>query len=99
MTGVQTCALPIFWVYLGSLMLTVGIFMLFYIHYRRLWVLIKPSALDQDDQPGGHRVVVAGTDARKNIDFDQAFAEFSEELMRQTGSNDKNDASTTPDKG
>jgi len=99
-TGLEITRAPgMFWVYLGSLMLTAGIFMLFYIHYRRLWVLIKPSALDQDNQPGGHRVVVAGTDARKNIDFDQAFAEFSEELMRQTGSNDKNDASTMPDKG
>ncbi|MFP4462539.1 MAG: cytochrome c biogenesis protein ResB [Guyparkeria sp.] len=99
-TGLEVTRAPgMFWVYLGSLMLTLGIFMLFYIHYRRLWVLIKPAGLTDDDRPTHHRVVVAGTDARKNIDFDQAFAQFSDELMRQTGSNDQNDASTTPGKG
>ncbi|MFW6021265.1 MAG: cytochrome c biogenesis protein ResB [Guyparkeria sp.] len=99
-TGLEVTRAPgMFWVYLGSLMLTLGIFMLFYIHYRRLWVLIKPAGLTDDDRPTHHRVVVAGTDARKNIDFDQAFAQFSDELMRQTGSNDQNDASTTPEKG
>lgn len=99
-TGLEITRAPgMFWVYLGSLMLTAGIFMLFYIHYRRLWVLIKPSALDQDDHPGGHRVVVAGTDARKNIDFDQAFAQFSDELQRQTGSNVTKHSSSSSEKG
>ncbi|MCL7745021.1 cytochrome c biogenesis protein ResB [Guyparkeria hydrothermalis] len=99
-TGLEITRAPgMFWVYLGSLMLVAGIFMLFYIHYRRLWVLIKPTSLDQDDQPGGHRVVVAGTDARKNIDFDQAFAQFSDELQRQTGSNVANHMSSSPEKG
>ncbi|WP_410474539.1 cytochrome c biogenesis protein ResB [Guyparkeria sp. TX1] len=99
-TGLEITRAPgMFWVYLGSLMLTLGIFMLFYIHYRRLWVLIKPADVNDDGESTRHRVVVAGTDARKNIDFDQAFAQFSDELMRQTGSNDQNDASTTPGKG
>jgi hypothetical protein len=62
-------------------------------------VLIKPSTLDQDDRPGGQRVVVAGTDARKNIDFDQAFAQFSNELQRRTGSKDQNNPSSTPAQG
>lgn len=99
-TGLEVTRAPgMFWVYLGSLMLTMGIFMLFYIHYRRLWVLIKPANVNDDDGPTRHRVVVAGTDARKNIDFDQAFDQFSDELVRQTGSNDQNEASTTSDKG
>ena len=99
-TGLQITRSPgMFWVYLGSLMLTAGIFMLFYIHYRRLWVLIKPVGVNDDGRPTHHRVVVAGTDARKNIDFDQAFAQFSGELVRQTGSKDQNDASTTPPRG
>jgi len=99
-TGLEITRAPgRFWVYLGAVMLVAGIFMLFYIHYRRLWVLIKPTALDQDDQPTGHRIVIAGTDARKNIDFDKAFAQFSDELRRQTGSNGQNHSSSTPEQG
>jgi len=62
--------------------------MLFYIHYRRLWVLIKPADMEHDGPSRSHWVTVAGTDARKNIDFDLAFAQFGDELQRQTESND-----------
>ncbi len=97
-TGLEITRSPgMFWVYLGSLMLTMGIFMLFYIHYRRLWVLIKPTGSDHDDDAAHHRLVIAGTDARKNIDFDQAFAQFSNELQRQTGSNGKKNPPSDPD--
>ncbi len=97
-TGLEVTRSPgMFWVYLGSLMLTMGIFMLFYIHYRRLWVLIKPAGVNDDVGSARHRVVVAGTDARKNIDFDQAFAQFSDELQRQTGSNEQKNPPSDPD--
>ncbi len=97
-TGLEITRSPgMFWVYLGSLMLTMGIFMLFYIHYRRLWVLIKPAGSDHDDGTTHHRLVVAGTDARKNIDFDQAFAQFSNELQRQTESNEQKNTPSNPD--
>lgn len=97
-TGLEVTRAPgMFWVYLGSLMLTLGIFMLFYIHYRRLWVLIKPAGVNDDGESARHRVVVAGTDARKNIDFDQAFAQFSDELLRQTGSKDHKNQPSGPD--
>lgn len=88
-TGLEITRSPgMFWVYVGSLMLTLGIFMLFYIHYRRLWVLIKPADMEHDGPSRSHWVTVAGTDARKNIDFDLAFAQFGDELQRQTESND-----------
>ncbi|MFO7808339.1 cytochrome c biogenesis protein ResB [Guyparkeria sp.] len=97
-TGLEVTRAPgMFWVYLGSLMLTLGIFMLFYIHYRRLWVLIKPAGVNDDGDSAHHRVVVAGTDARKNIDFDQAFAQFSDELQRQTESNNQKNPPSHPD--
>ncbi|MFI9653265.1 cytochrome c biogenesis protein ResB [Guyparkeria sp. GHLCS8-2] len=97
-TGLEVTRAPgMFWVSLGSLMLTLGIFMLFYIHYRRLWVLIKPAGVNDDGGSARHRVVVAGTDARKNIDFDQAFAQFSDELQRQTESNEQKNPPSDPD--
>ncbi|OZB83242.1 MAG: hypothetical protein B7X28_02470, partial [Halothiobacillus sp. 13-55-253] len=56
-----------------------GIFMNFYIHYRRQWVLLKP-------EDKGTRILLAGSDIRKNIDFDKDFAVFSSELMAATES-------------
>ncbi len=99
-TGLEVTRAPgMFWVYLGSLMLTVGIFMLFYIHFRRLWVLIRPADSEEDGESGRHRLIVAGTDARKNIDFDQVFDQFSSELQRQTGSNVQKNPPSDSDKG
>ncbi|MGM0517472.1 MAG: cytochrome c biogenesis protein ResB [Pseudomonadota bacterium] len=95
-TGLEITRAPgMFWVYLGSLMLTVGIFMLFYIHFRRLWVLIRPARSEEDGER--NQLIVAGSDARKNIDFDEVFAQFSDELQRQTGSKDRNNPSSDPD--
>ncbi|MFW5954764.1 MAG: cytochrome c biogenesis protein ResB [Guyparkeria sp.] len=99
-TGLEITRAPgMFWVYLGSLMLTLGIFMLFYIHFRRLWVLIRPADSEDDDDTGQYRLIVAGTDARKNIDFDQVFDQFSNELQRQTGSNEQKNPPSDPEKG
>lgn len=96
-TGLEITRAPgMFWVSLGSVMLTVGIFMLFYIHFRRLWVLIRPTRSEEDDEK--NEIIVAGSDARRNIDFDQAFAQFSDELQRQTGSKNRNSPSSDPDK-
>jgi len=96
-TGLEITRAPgMFWVYLGSVMLTVGIFMLFYIHFRRLWVLIRPARSEEDGER--NQLIVAGSDARKNIDFDEVFAQFSDELQRQTGSKDRNNPSPDPDK-
>lgn len=39
-------------VYLGSAMLTVGVFLLFYVAHRRIWVWMKP--LDDGQTEGGH---------------------------------------------
>ncbi len=52
-------------VYFGSLLLTLGVFMLFYLHPRRAWVLVREG-------PGGARVLFATTSHRKTIDMQQA---------------------------
>lgn len=79
-TGLEISRAPgAIWVTIGSIMLVVGIFMGFYIHYRRQWILVKPEG-------GGARLLVAGSDVRKNIDFDRDFAVFCTELMSATES-------------
>ena len=79
-TGLEITRSPgMFWVYLGSIMLTIGIFMQFYVHFRRTWVLIKPNENNEGGQPS-YRILVAGSDARKNADFNHEFDKIAAEL-------------------
>jgi cytochrome c biogenesis protein len=55
-------------VYLGSLLLVLGIFSMFYVRERRLWFWIK-------DTDHGTNVVMAMSSARKTFDFDKEFAQ------------------------
>ncbi|HEY1998073.1 cytochrome c biogenesis protein ResB [Paraburkholderia sp.] len=55
-------------VYLGSLLLVLGIFSMFYVRERRLWFWIK-------DTDHGTNVVMAMSSARKTLDFDKEFAQ------------------------
>lgn len=50
-------------VYLGCLMLTIGVFLLFYIAQRRLWILIKPK------DNNGSEIIIAGTSNRHATEF------------------------------
>lgn len=87
-TGLEVSRAPgSVWLILGSVMLVAGIFMSFYIHYRRQWVLIKPEG-------SGARLLVAGSDIRKNIEFDQAFSAMCAELMAATQAQPVHEKST-----
>ena len=55
-------------VYLGSLLLVLGIFSMFYVRERRLWFWIRDTAQ-------GANVVMAMSSARKTLDFDKEFAQ------------------------
>src|ERR1700744_476188 len=55
-------------VYLGSLLLVLGIFSMFYVRERRLWFWLK-------DSDRGVNVVMAMSSARKTFDFDKEFKE------------------------
>lgn len=57
------------WVYLGSVMLVIGIFAMFYIRERRIWCLIK-----------GNEVLLAMSSNRKNMDLDQDFELAKQQL-------------------
>ncbi len=59
------------WVYFGSVMLVLGIFAMFYIKERRVWLLIKPAQ---------HEVLLAMSSNRKNMDLDQDFAQMQQQV-------------------
>lgn len=59
------------WVYFGSVLLVLGIFAMFYIKERRVWLLIKPAQ---------HEVLLAMSSNRKNMDLDQDFARMQQQL-------------------
>lgn len=56
-------------VYLGSLMLVLGVFAMFYIKEKRVWLLVKPQS-----------VLLAMSANRKGSDFDAEFQQSSEQL-------------------
>lgn len=57
------------WVYLGSVLLVLGIFAMFYIRERRIWLLVKAD-----------EVVFAMSSNRKNLDFEQEFERTRKQL-------------------
>lgn len=57
------------WVYIGSFLLVLGIFSMFYIHERRIWLLVKAN-----------QVFFAMSSNRKNLDFEKEFQMYSQQL-------------------
>lgn len=64
-------------VYLGCLLLVLGVFAMFYIRERRAWILIKPD-----------RVLVAMSGTRRGIDFEREFSDLSRRLARASSAVD-----------
>lgn len=58
-------------VYGGSLLLVLGIFAMFYIHERRLWLLVKPGSL-----------LLAMSATRKSRDFEAEFSAMQADVQR-----------------
>jgi cytochrome c biogenesis protein len=56
-------------VYLGSLLLVLGIFSMFYVRERRLWFWLKDSG------QGGTTVLMAMSTARRTLDYEKEFAQ------------------------
>lgn len=54
-------------VYFGSAMLVLGVFLLFYVAHRRIWVWLKPTENNQTE------IVVAGTSNRNLPEFERYF--------------------------
>lgn len=60
-------------VYLGCVLLVAGIFAMFYIRERRLWVWVRNDA-------GGANALMAMSTQRRTLDFDKEFAELAAKL-------------------
>jgi len=63
-------------VYLGCLLLVFGIFSMFYIRDRRVWIWIK----DQPAHDGSHALLAMSTQ-RKTMDFDKEFEQLKADLV------------------
>jgi cytochrome c biogenesis protein len=73
-------------VYLGSLLLVLGIFSMFYVRERRLWFWLK------DSEQGTH-VVMAMSSARKTLDFEKEFAQTRDAVGAALGAKPADPAS------
>jgi cytochrome c biogenesis protein len=65
-------------VYLGCLFLVLGVFAMFYIRERRLWIWIKDHG-DGVAQEGSHALMAMSTQ-RKTLDFHKEFEELKQKL-------------------
>ncbi len=75
-TGLQISRSPgAKWVYLGFLLLTLGVFMLFYIPHQRLWFLL--SGTDT-----GTHLLYGGSRTRHQADFGRYFANISHTIKQ-----------------
>ncbi|MDN7180429.1 cytochrome c biogenesis protein ResB [Caballeronia sp. SEWSISQ10-4 2] len=66
-------------VYLGSLLLVIGIFSMFYVRERRLWFWLK------DTTTGGTSVLMAMSTARRTLDFEKEFAQTRDAIGAMLG--------------
>jgi cytochrome c biogenesis protein len=69
-------------VYLGCLLLVLGVFSMFYIRERRLWIWIK------SEEGGQSRAIMAMSSQRKTLDFEKDFEQLKQQLL-QAGSGEK----------
>lgn len=73
-------------VYLGSILLVLGIFSMFFVRERRLWIWIKDNGAQ-----GGSQILMAASSARKTLDFEKEFVRLRERIRALCGASD-----TTP---
>jgi cytochrome c biogenesis protein len=63
-------------VYFGCLLLVLGVFSMFYIRERRVWVWIK------SEEDGGAHAIMAMSSQRKTLDFEKEFEIFKQQLLQ-----------------
>jgi cytochrome c biogenesis protein len=63
-------------VYIGCLLLIIGIFTMFYVRDRRIWVWLRPA------EAGGAKVMAAMTSQKRTLDFNREFDRFKQALLR-----------------
>ncbi len=65
-------------VYLGAVLLIVGVFAMLYVRERRMWIWLEPTA------PGQTRVRMALSSTRQTLDTDTEFTRLSQVLLNQS---------------
>jgi cytochrome c biogenesis protein len=65
-------------VYLGAVLLIVGVFAMLYIRERRLWIWITPA------EAGGSRLTAALSTTRRTLDADDEFVRIRQALLKET---------------
>ncbi len=70
------------YVYVGCVMLIIGVFMMFYINHQRIWIMLRPNP--NPDQQNGNKmeILVAGMGNRHEADFNQFFIDFNGRLQQ-----------------
>ncbi|GAC1569062.1 MAG: hypothetical protein NVS3B2_18970 [Ramlibacter sp.] len=68
-------------VYLGCLLLIVGIFAMLYVRERRLWVWLAPDGADPEGQAHATAATMAFSVNRKTIDSDREFEHLKHKLL------------------
>lgn len=67
-------------VYVGAVLLIVGVFAMLYIRERRLWVWIAPRQ-QADGTPGGTKISVAMSTTRRTMDADAEFEQLKRSIL------------------
>ena len=67
-------------VYIGAVLLIVGVFAMLYIRERRLWVWIAPGQ-QPDGSPGGTKISVAMSTTRRTMDADAEFEQLKRSIL------------------
>ncbi len=65
-------------VYLGAVLLIIGVFAMLYIRERRLWIWITPA------EGGGSRMTAALSTTRRTLDADDEFVRIRQALLKET---------------
>jgi cytochrome c biogenesis protein len=71
-------------VYLGAVLLIVGVFAMLYIRERRLWVWIAPAANGDAEHAAGTKIVVAMSTTRRTLDADAEFERLKQSILKES---------------
>jgi cytochrome c biogenesis protein len=66
-------------VYLGCILLIIGVFLMFYMPHRRAWVWIEPNP----ENPQRTRLLIAGTSARHTFEYASEFEQMAATLKQR----------------
>ncbi|MCK5662734.1 MAG: cytochrome c biogenesis protein ResB, partial [Thiotrichaceae bacterium] len=69
-------------VYLGCILLCIGIILMFYVAHKRIWIIIEPYELGSEQY--GAKLIVAGSGDRHQKEFAREFQAFSKLIDQYT---------------